>query len=127
MPTVASPRVLLVDDYPEAAEVWGLFLRAAGFAVDTAATGTEALARAFADPPDAVVMDLNLPDRSGIEVAHALLAEASTAHVPLLAVTGSVDRASLATARTVFRHVLSKPCDPDQLVRHLREVIPSRA
>ena len=126
MPTADPPRVLLVDDYPEAAEVWGVFLRAAGFAVDTAASGTEALARALAERPDVVVMDLNLPDRSGIEVAHALRAEASTAHVALLAVTGSVDRASLATARTVFLHVLSKPCDPDQLVRHLREVIHSR-
>jgi CheY-like chemotaxis protein len=126
MPTAASPRVLLVDDYPEAAEVWGVFLRAAGFDVDTAATGTEALTRALSHPPDAVVMDLNLPDRSGIDVARALLADATTEHVPLLAVTGSVDRISLATARTVFRHVLSKPCDPDQLVRHLREVIAPR-
>ncbi len=126
MPTASPPRVLLVDDYPEAAEVWGVFLRAAGFVVDTAASGHEALTRALAHPPDAVVMDLNLPDRSGIEVARALRAEASTAGVALLAVTGSVDRTSLATARTVFRHVLSKPCDPDQLVRHLREVIETR-
>lgn len=126
MPTADPPRVLLVDDYPDAADVWGVFLRAAGFAVDTAVSGTEALTRALADPPDVVVMDLNLPDRSGIEVANLLRADAATAHVPLLAVTGSVDRAALATARALFRQVLTKPCDPDQLVRHLREVIAPR-
>ena len=60
MPAAAT--ILIVDDYPDALDVWDLYLRASGFEVLRAEDGTEALAlRRASSVPDLVVMDLELP------------------------------------------------------------------
>lgn len=123
MPTSDPPRVLVVDDHPDAVEVWALFLRSAGFDVDTALDGEEALDRVRDSRPDVIVTDLTLPRMSGLELARVLSADASTRDLPLIAATGSGDQSVLAEARSTFRAVLSKPCDPDELVRQLRRVL----
>ncbi|MGD9902034.1 MAG: response regulator [Vicinamibacterales bacterium] len=123
MPASPTPRVLVVDDYADATEVWALYLQSAGFAVSTAADGLEAIAQVKADPPDLVVMDLNLPGCSGIDVARALRAEPATAALPLIAVTGSADRQDLHEARRLFEVIAPKPCDPADLVAHIRRLL----
>jgi two-component system, cell cycle response regulator DivK len=115
MPSTAT--VLIVDDYPDALEVWQLYLRGAGFEVLTATDGVAALALATSALPSLVVLDLELPGLSGLQVAHALKAEVATRHIPLIAVTGhshqhQIDQALFAG----FAQVLVKPCDPDVLV-----------
>ena len=65
-------RILAVDDEPHILKALGTILAGAGYAVDTAATGEDALARAALSVPDAVILDLVLPDRSGIEVCREL-------------------------------------------------------
>lgn len=126
MPGLPPPRVLVVDDYADAIDVWALYLQAAGFAVDTAADGFAAIARARAIRPDLVVMDLNLPGCSGLEVATTLRAEPATATVPLIAVTGSADRRVLDTARSLFDAIVTKPCDPADLVARMRQLLADR-
>ena len=79
--------ILLVDDYPDALDVWELYLCSEGFKVLTAANGQDALA-ATVRLPDMVVLDLQLPDVSGFEVARELRATAATRHIPLIAATG---------------------------------------
>jgi len=118
--------VLVVDDYADATEVWALYLQASGFEVDTAADGPGAIAQAQAGRPDLVVMDLNLPGCSGIEVARALRAAPATARVPLIAVTGSADRRDLDTARSLFDAIVAKPCDPAELVERIRQLLANR-
>jgi len=125
MPALPRPRVLIVDDYVDATEVWSLYLQSAGFDVDTASDGHEAIARALSGKPDVVVMDLNLPGCSGIEVAKALLADASAQHIPLIAATGCADRRELDEARRFFRLVVAKPCDPADLVVQIRRLLES--
>lgn len=61
MPASARPRILVVDDYADATEVWALYLSSVGFDVETAADGHEAIAHVRSHPPDVVVLDLNLP------------------------------------------------------------------
>ena len=61
-------RVLVVDDEPGLLRALGINLRARGYEVDLAADGTTALALASSEPPDAVVLDLGLPDIDGKEV-----------------------------------------------------------
>jgi two-component system, OmpR family, KDP operon response regulator KdpE len=67
-----STRVLVVDDEPQFLRALVTTLRGAGYEVNTAATASEALATAGLHPPDAIVLDLVLPDGSGIDVLREL-------------------------------------------------------
>jgi DNA-binding response OmpR family regulator len=68
----ARGKVLVVDDEPTIADVVSRYLMRAGYQARVAATGQEALARAAADRPDVVVLDLMLPDLDGLEVMRRL-------------------------------------------------------
>jgi CheY-like chemotaxis protein len=124
MPALPRPRVLVVDDYVDATNVWSLYLSSVGFDVDTASDGHEAISRVLDHLPDVVVMDLNLPGCSGIEVAKALLADPRAQHIPLIAATGCADRRELDEARRFFRLIVAKPCDPADLVAQIRLLLP---
>ena len=119
--------ILLVDDYPDALDVWGLYLRAAGFSVLTAADGPAALAVATEQHPDLIVLDLELPGKSGIEVATALRAQPTTRDIPLIAATGYSHMKQIDLAHeTGFDAVVIKPCDPDALLREIRRLLPRK-
>jgi CheY-like chemotaxis protein len=119
--------VLLVDDYPDALEVWDLFLTSAGYRVITALDGQEGLDKARALLPDIAVLDLQLPSLSGAEMAAALRADPRTAHIPLIAATGHA-RTGLTEARAAgFDALIVKPCDPDDLVREIQRLTPIAA
>lgn len=119
-----SRTVLIVDDYPDALDVWEMYLRAEGFRVLTAATGRQALATASAGNPDLIVLDLDLPDLSGFDVARELRAQPATRHIPLIAATGYShvvlqDRAM----QSGFDSIIVKPCDPDALVVEIERLL----
>jgi two-component system KDP operon response regulator KdpE len=69
---VSEGLILVVDDEPQILRALTTNLRGAGYDVEHAETGEEALAAAAARPPDAVVLDLVLPDISGVEVCREL-------------------------------------------------------
>lgn len=118
--------VLLVDDYPDALDVWEIFLTAAGCQVMTAGDGARALTLAKSERPDVIVMDLQMPGLSGPSVAAALREESTTAHIPLIAVTGR--RIEPAEARDLgFVSLIVKPCEPDALLAEIRRVAASGA
>lgn len=118
------PRILIVDDYPDALDVWGLYLRAAGFEVFMASDGPRAFAEAVQRKPDIIVMDLELPGKSGYEVAHDLKARADTRAIPLIAATGYSHAKQLDLARASgFDSVIVKPCDPESLVAEIRRML----
>ncbi len=120
--------ILIVDDYPDALDVWELYLRSEGFRVLTAASGYEALSCAAAAIPDMVVLDLQLPDVSGFEVARELRSRAGTCHIPLIAATGYSHAHQLEQARqSGFDSVIVKPCDPDALVAEIRRLLANAA
>src|SRR3954464_9349747 len=73
-PASDAPRVLVVDDELNIAELVSMALRYAGFAVETAGTGREAVARAGEFRPHVMVLDVMLPDFDGFEVARRLAA-----------------------------------------------------
>jgi DNA-binding response OmpR family regulator len=116
--------VLIVDDYPDALDVWEMYLSAEGFRVLTAGTGLEALATASAGNPDLIVLDLDLPDLSGFEVACELRARAATRHIPLIAATGYSHVVLQDKAmQSGFDSIIIKPCDPDALVVEIRRLL----
>lgn len=120
---MSKPKVLLVDDYLDSLEVWALYLNAEGFDVSTAATGPEALALIATTELDVIVMDLELPGMTGIEVARTLRAQASTPRIPLIAVTGHTGSRLDAAREAGFDAALVKPCAPDALTSQIRSLL----
>src|SRR5258705_2388776 len=84
----ARRRVLLVDDYPDAREMYSEYLEFSGLDVIEAANGMEALQRAAQESPDIILMDLSLPVMDGWEATRRLKADPRTAGIPVVALTG---------------------------------------
>ena len=82
-----APLVLVVEDYPDAREMYAEYLRFSGFRVAEARNGEEALTRARQDVPDIVLMDLALPLMDGWEATRRLKADDATRDIPVIALT----------------------------------------
>lgn len=82
-------QVLIVDDYPGARYLRSRILSEAGYEVLEANNGTEALAIARAATPSLILLDVNLPDISGLEVCERLKRDPATAHIPVIQITGA--------------------------------------
>ena len=117
-------RILVVDDYPDALDIWTLYLRSLGYEVSTAADGAGAIAQAEQLLPDLIVLDLELPGISGFEAARRLRQNPATADIPLIAATGYSHHRQLAMAREAgFDQVVVKPVDPDKLVEEIERLL----
>jgi len=116
--------ILIVDDYPDALDIWALYLGSMGYRVSTAGDGETALAQANRLHPDLIVLDLELPRLSGFEVAQRLRANPETQFIPLIAATGYSDVKQLDRAREAgVDEVVVKPCDPDRLVQEIERLL----
>ncbi|MBW8093284.1 MULTISPECIES: response regulator transcription factor [Streptomyces] len=114
-------RVLVVDDDPTVAEVVAGYLGRAGFAVDRAADGPGALARAAARRPDLVVLDLMLPGMDGLEVCRALRDEGP---VPVIMLTARGDEEDRILGLEVGADdYVTKPFSPRELVLRVASVL----
>ncbi len=118
---VLRPRLLVVDDDETFGRVLGRALERRGFAVEIAAGFNEALVHATVAPPRYAVVDLNLPDASGLALIPAL--RELDAGVRIVVLTGY---ASIATAVEAIKlgaiHYLAKPADADDVVASLGRV-----
>lgn len=117
------PKVLLVDDYRDALEVWSFFLRSSGYDVFTAATGPEAIEQAQRYRPDVILLDLQLPGMSGFETARRLRATAASATTTLVAVTGySGTREHDEALAAGMDAVMVKPVQPAALLQRIEQL-----
>ena len=116
-----AARVLVVDDDATVSEVVARYLRHAGFVVDVVADGTSALARALADLPDLVVLDLMLPGTDGLEVFRQLRARAPVPVVMLTALGDETDR--LVGLELGADDYVTKPFSPRELVLRVQSVL----
>ena len=83
----ARPRVLLVDDYPDAREMYSEYLQFSGFDVVEAANGMEALQSAIDRSPDIILMDLSLPVMDGWEATQRIRSLEKGQRIPIIALT----------------------------------------
>ncbi len=119
-----APLVLVVDDFQDNREMFAEFLALSGFRVAQAVNGREALERAFALVPDAILMDLSLPELDGWEATRRLKRDPRTRHIPVVALTGHVLADHAREARDAgCDGFLAKPCLPEVLVVELRRVL----
>jgi signal transduction histidine kinase/ActR/RegA family two-component response regulator len=114
-------RVLVVDDNADAADSLAMLLRAQGHTVMVDYSGCGALRRALREAPDAMVIDIGLPDMDGYQLATLLRAQLETRDAVLVAATGYGEERDRARAREAgFAHHLVKPVDIAALVRILQ-------
>ena len=126
--TTAKPRVLVVDDYPDAREMYGEYLEYSGYDVIQATNGMEALQRAVDDRPDIILMDLSLPVMDGWEATRRLKADTRTADIPVVALTGhALAGISEGAKRAGCDAFVTKPCLPEDLVKEIRKVLDQHA
>ncbi|HBS29074.1 MAG TPA: response regulator [Phycisphaerales bacterium] len=117
-------RILVVDDESHITGVLAHKLRNAGFEVDTAADGEEALAVAREHPPSLVITDLQMPYLTGLELCERLKSGSATAGVPAIMLTARGHALSENDlARTNIRLVLSKPFSPRQVLEHVNGIL----
>ena len=86
--TRAVPHIAIVDDHEPARILLRRVLQSLGeFTISEASNGREAIALARREHPDLILLDLMMPETDGFEVIETLRADASTAHIPVIAVT----------------------------------------
>jgi CheY-like chemotaxis protein len=110
------PTVLLVDDDDDARALHGWCMRAAGWLVEEAANGEQALLKAVGCDPDVIILDLHMPTMDGAEVLLLIRQSASLAFVPVVLWTASqapdIEQFARETGCAAF---VPKPSPPDVL------------
>jgi DNA-binding response OmpR family regulator len=109
-------RVLIVEDHQTMRGAMRLVLEPE-FEIIEAADGAVALDLIRRDPPDLVLLDLNLPGLSGTEVLDAVKSDATTAHVPVIVVTAAGDEERERLTRMGADGYFTKPFSPLALIR----------
>jgi len=122
---VTGQRVLVVDDEPQILRALRATLRGAGYTVDSAETAQDALTAAAARPPEAVILDLVLPDGNGTDVCRELRTW-SDAPVIVLSAVGE-EKEKIAALDAGADDYVTKPFSVDELLARLRAVLRRRA
>jgi DNA-binding response OmpR family regulator len=118
---VSGTRILVVDDEPQILRALRSTLRGAGYDVDTATTAESALTMAATQPPEAVILDLVLPDGSGVDVCRELR---QWTQVPVLVLSAlGEEREKVAALDAGADDYVTKPFGVDELLARLRAVL----
>ncbi len=117
-----GPLVLVVDDAADNRELYAMYLRFVGFRVAMAADGYEALAKAAALHPDAVLMDLSLPGVDGWEVTRRLKRDDATKGITIIGLSGHTHytRDAALSGCDAF---MAKPCLPETVADEIRRAL----
>jgi len=118
---LSGQRVLVVDDEPQILRGLQTMLRGAGYDVATAATAADALAAAAAHPPEAVILDLVLPDGRGTDVARELRTWTDVPVIVLSAVGEEQEKVAALDAGA--DDYVNKPFGVDELLARLRAAL----
>ena len=113
-------KILIIDDVPDVADLLGMFLTSKGYEVRCAYSGPTAIACAALFRPEAVLLDINMPEISGYDVARTLRGHARSPRPIIVAVSALADESDRIAARLVgFDHFLKKPVEHDSLLQLL--------
>jgi len=118
---MTNETILVVDDEPNIVELARIYLQQAGFRVEAAADGQQALSQVRRLHPALMVLDLMLPDLDGWEVCRRLRAESDVPIIMLTARTDDVDR--IVGLELGADDYVTKPFNPRELVARVRAVL----
>jgi len=124
-------RVLVVDDEPDFVAVVKLYLEKAGFQVEVAYDGEEGLEKIKANPPDAIVLDVMMPEKDGYTVCRELKASDAYNDIPIVLLTAVASHVSTTT----YSHrdgltmeaddYLPKPASAEEITESVRRLLGS--
>uniref|UniRef100_A0A7C4CD69 Response regulator n=1 Tax=candidate division WOR-3 bacterium TaxID=2052148 RepID=A0A7C4CD69_UNCW3 len=118
------PRLLVVDDEPDIQLVVSARLEAAGYIVETAADGLEALNRVRANPPDLIVLDVMLPGMDGFAVCAMLKRDQRFSRIPVIMLSARTRPQDRSTGTGVGADAyLAKPFQPAELLGEIRRLL----
>ena len=122
---MTKKRILIVDDEEDIREVVQLSLELeAGWDVLTASSGKEGLASATTQQPDAILLDVMMPDMDGITTFQQLQANPATEHIPVILLTAKVQATDQRQFETLgVAAAISKPFDPIKLAPQIALVL----
>ena len=114
----------MVDDDPVIQKLLQVNFEMEGYSVITAGDGEEGLAKAQAEHPDAVVLDVMMPKMDGLEVARRLKDDPDTQGIPIILLSAKAQQADIqAGTATGAEDYLTKPFDPLELLQRVGALI----
>lgn len=119
-----KPKILVVDDEPDALEVLGFKLKEAGFTPLFAKDGARAIAAARDEHPALIVLDLMLPEVDGLEVCKILRRDAGTAAIPIIMLTArAAEMDRVIGLELGADDYVTKPFSPRELVLRIKKLL----
>lgn len=118
-------RLLVVDDDPEFRQMLQEFLTQSGYEVRTAADGSAAFQKIFEDPPDAVLIDIEMPALNGLEALAAIRGVAAEVQVIIISGTENLEVSKRSLAHGAFDY-LAKPVDFQYLLQSVETAVMMR-
>lgn len=116
--------VLIVDDFPDALDIYQSYLHFKGYQVITASSGTHAVTLAQSARPAIIFMDIRMPIMTGTDAMQELRRDPSFRDVPIIALTAhALDDERSEALRAGFDEVLPKPCNPDDLIAAIERLV----
>ncbi len=116
-------RIVVVEDEPEMLDIVRVNLEQSGYRVVPARDGVEAYEALEREVPDAVILDLNLPNMSGFRLLKLLRRDARWSRVPLIVATAFAFEEVEDIANERIDYFMTKPFDPAELVNRLEYVL----
>ncbi len=113
--------ILVVEDEPSIASFISMYAKREGYSVDVVATGSDALAKASAETPSLIVLDLMLPDMDGIEVCRRIRQRSDVPVLMLTARDEDVDK--IIGLEVGADDYLTKPFNPRELVARVKSIL----
>lgn len=125
----AKKKILVVDDEPDHCALVQRILEKAGFEVDVAYDGHECLQKVSADPPDAIVLDVVMPETDGHVVCKALKSDNKFCRIPIIILTAEaspITSTRFARDRAMYADAddyLPKPASAEEITRSVRSLL----
>jgi CheY-like chemotaxis protein len=114
--SIARKKILIIDDHPDVRRVLTISLRHLGYDTCEAADASAGIRMSLLENPNLIVMDLSLPDCSGLETAKRIKENSQTVHIPIVACSGwKSDEILAQAAEAGIAEFLAKPISPELL------------
>jgi len=117
-------RLLIVDDEPATVDMIGTFMEINGYEWSGAYNGQDGLSLLFASPPDAVILDLMMPDIEGFEFCERMRQQEAFSRTPVLIVSARTDSEAIEQAFAAGANAyLTKPFNLVELVSEVQRLV----